>query len=51
MRLTITCTRDCEECHKEYVGTQYDDSVCVSCRRVRALERIAGVLEHWLGFQ
>jgi len=46
---TITCTRDCEECHKEYVGTRYDESVCVSCRRVRALERIADVLEHWVG--
>lgn len=44
-----TCTRDCQECHKEYQGTRFDDSRCVDCRRMVALERIAEVLEHWVG--
>jgi hypothetical protein len=45
----ITCVRDCEECHGEYTGTRFDDGVCVQCRRTLALERIADVLEHWVG--
>lgn len=46
-----TCTRECEVCHQEYEGTRFDESTCVPCRRVVALERIADVLEHWVGMQ
>jgi reverse gyrase len=46
-----TTARTCEECHKEYVGTQHDESKCVQCRQMLALERIADVLEHWVGLQ
>lgn len=47
----ITETKDCEVCHKQYEGTRFDEGTCVSCRQVRALERIADVLEYWVGLQ
>lgn len=46
-----TITKDCEVCHQPYEGTRFDESTCVRCRRVRALERIADVLEYWVGLQ
>jgi hypothetical protein len=48
---TLNCLRTCEECYQQYVGTRHDESVCVQCRSVKALERIADVLEHWVGIQ
>jgi len=48
---TITCTRTCDVCHQDYEGWQYDEGRCVPCRQVVALERIADVLEHWVGMQ
>jgi hypothetical protein len=46
-----TMEKDCEVCHGKYEGTRFDESTCVPCRRVRALERIADVLEYWVGLQ
>jgi len=46
-----TCTKECEECHKDFTGTRFGSDVCVECRRMVALERIADVLEHWVGMQ
>lgn len=46
-----TVERICEECHKTYTGWQHDEEMCVECRRMRALERIADCLEYWVGNQ
>jgi hypothetical protein len=46
-----TMTKECECCHQEYEGTRFDEGKCVPCRQVVALERIADVLEHWVGMQ
>jgi ribosomal protein L37AE/L43A len=46
-----TTARTCEVCYREYVGTVHDESQCPQCRRTLALERIADVLEHWVGIQ
>jgi hypothetical protein len=42
---------ECEECYAEYEGSKYGSQLCRYCRRTRALERIANVLEHWVGMQ
>ena len=47
----FTREKECECCHAMYVGTKFDTDTCVPCRRVIALERIAEVLEHWVGMQ
>lgn len=44
-----TIARTCDECHQEYIGTRHDEGMCVQCRSMKALERIADVLEHWVG--
>jgi hypothetical protein len=44
-------TKECEMCHQEYEGWRFDENKCVRCRQVVALERIADVLEHWVGIQ
>lgn len=48
----ITEIQTCEECYEEYKMWIHDShAACVSCRRMRALERIAEALETWIGWQ
>lgn len=46
-----TKEKTCDMCHEIYTGSDHDGDHCVSCRRVSALERIADVLEYWVGHQ
>ena len=46
---TYTITKECDQCHKDFTGTRFGEDSCMKCRRVLALERIAEVLEHWVG--
>ena len=39
----------CHECCHPYKGWAHDDDTCVECRKMRALERIADVLEYYVG--
>ena len=48
--LPITEVRLCETCYDDYTAWIHDSGeTCPTCRRTRALERIADVLEHWVG--
>jgi hypothetical protein len=42
---------ECEECYAKFEGTRHQEQVCRYCRRTKAMERIASVLEHWVGMQ
>ena len=39
----------CHECCYPYRGWAHDDDICVKCRKMKALERIADVLEYYVG--
>ena len=48
----ITEIQTCEECYEDFKAWIHDSHAkCVSCRRMRALERIAYAIEHWMGMQ
>ena len=49
--MTWTKDKHCEECHGEYRGSDHDGDTCPTCRQMKALERIADVLEYWVGMQ
>lgn len=43
--------KQCEECFTTFRDAKFGEGVCVPCRKMKALERIADVLEHWVGLQ
>ena len=45
----ITEEKKCDECYKLFIDAKYGDSICPSCRKMLALERIAEVLEYYVG--
>ena len=49
--MIFTEDKRCDECFSIFKDAKYGDGVCVSCRNMKALERIADVLEHWVGLQ
>lgn len=48
----ITKEARCEECYTMFTTHRYDDEcICTSCRKMKALERIAEAIETWVGWQ
>ena len=46
----ITEEATCETCYAKFQRWRYDEHEnCVTCRQMKALERIADVLEHYVG--
>jgi hypothetical protein len=51
MSLDIKQTQ-CEECTKMFDQWKYgSEHRCVTCRAMRAMERIAEAIERWVGWQ
>lgn len=46
----ITKAKDCEDCHQEFIGSEFQPR-CKYCERTYQLARIAEAIETWVGWQ
>jgi hypothetical protein len=43
--------KTCEECFEVFIGAQYGEDVCRTCRSMLALEKIADAIQYWVDHQ